>query len=336
MSPVLRRSSSSDSDSESQLSDCSSSSSCGDEDEFNKRIAPNWCAHRLIIERCGFRLDTRRDVKLWYQHYWESLISQGYTVTKDLPGYTRACNGSDDNELCKDAGLPENLFRGTRCKDGTKVVIKAVHLRSREYDVVRYLSSPSLRNDPRNHLIPILDLIEVPKDDLVFMVMEEWSSHLIPETPCTLRLYLGALRQCIEHAVFMHSHHIAHLDISIRNMLTDYRSNYAYIDFELARRFDGIHHPRIRGCRGTEVPPELEQGGVGDPYKTDVWALGRMILRACSLTGYHVPELAALVGAMLNPNFEQRPTAAVALKSFDTIMSCIPEARLRMSSGCNH
>ena len=30
------------------------------------------------------------------------------------------------------------------------------------------------------------------------MVMEEWSSQLIPETPCTLRLFLGALRQCIE------------------------------------------------------------------------------------------------------------------------------------------
>lgn len=37
--------------------------------------------------------------------------------------------------------------------DGVKVIIKAVHLRSREYDVVKYLSSPPLRKDPRNHLI---------------------------------------------------------------------------------------------------------------------------------------------------------------------------------------
>lgn len=84
----------------------------------------------------------------------------------------------------------------------------------------------------------------------------------------------------------MHVHHVAHLDISIRNLLTDYRHQYAYIDFELARRFDGVHHPRIHGCRGTEVAPELEQGGVSDPYKADVWALGKLIKRACSVCSF--------------------------------------------------
>ena len=81
----------------------------------------------------------------------------------------------------------------------------------------------------------------------------------------------------------MHTYHIAHLDISMRNLLTDYRHQYAYIDFELARRFDGVHHPRICGSRGTEVAPELEQGEMSDPYKADVWALGKLIWRACSV-----------------------------------------------------
>lgn len=80
---------------------------------------------------------------------------------------------------------------------------------------MRYLSSPLLRRDPRNHLIrewdhpflllsiltilvAILGLIEIPKDDIAFIVMEEWSPQLVPETPCSLRLFLGALRQCIE------------------------------------------------------------------------------------------------------------------------------------------
>lgn len=34
-----------------------------------------------------------------------------------------------------------------------KVVIKAVHLQSREYDVVRRLSSPPLQGQPMNHCI---------------------------------------------------------------------------------------------------------------------------------------------------------------------------------------
>lgn len=82
----------------------------------------------------------------------------------------------------------------------------------------------------------------------------------------------------------MHSHHIAHLDISIRNLLTDYNSRYAYIDFELSRRFEGISDPRIRLCRGTDLAPELERGEWGDPYKADVWSLSTLIIHASSVS----------------------------------------------------
>lgn len=84
-------------------STCSSSSV--DEDEVNVRMAPDWCAYRYLIERRGFRLDTCRDVKLWYQHYWAKLIASGESISRDYPGYRRACIARDENELCKDAGL---------------------------------------------------------------------------------------------------------------------------------------------------------------------------------------------------------------------------------------
>ena len=93
-----------ESDDESVLSPASSTTSF-DEDDVNTKVAPNWCAYRLVIERRGTRLDTCADVKRWYQDYWASLSSQGYKVTKDLPGYARACSIGDENELCKDAGL---------------------------------------------------------------------------------------------------------------------------------------------------------------------------------------------------------------------------------------
>lgn len=55
-------------------------------------------------------------------------------------------------ENLKTRGLkPDYMFRGTRVSDGKKVVIKAAHLCSREYDVIRTLSSPPLRDDPMNH-----------------------------------------------------------------------------------------------------------------------------------------------------------------------------------------
>ena len=93
-----------ESDDDSVLSPISSGDEYDDED-VNARRAPNWCAYRHVIERRGFRLDTCRDVKQWYQKYWEGLQARGLDVPRDLPGYTRACSIKDENELCKDAGL---------------------------------------------------------------------------------------------------------------------------------------------------------------------------------------------------------------------------------------
>ena len=91
-----------------------SSASSFDEEDVNIRMAPNWCAYRHLLERRGVRLDTCRDVKQWYQDYWERQLSQGYHVTKDLPGYARACSIPDENELCKDAGLVRIFFISSR------------------------------------------------------------------------------------------------------------------------------------------------------------------------------------------------------------------------------
>ena len=81
----------------------------------------------------------------------------------------------------------------------------------------------------------------------------------------------------------MHSHQMAHLDISMHNILTDYQAHYAFIDFECCRRFDGTPAPLIRGIRGTDVPPEVERGDWADPYKADVWMLAVLIHRACKV-----------------------------------------------------
>ena len=143
-----------------------SGSECSfDEDEVNVRLSPDWAKYRLIIERGQlYRLDTCRDVREHYERY-------GSDLTKDDSGYSRACSFHDDNALCKDAGLvcrrqvsfaldsgatisqPDNLFRGSRVPDGMKIMVKAVHLRSREYDIMRFLSKPPLVSHPMNHSI---------------------------------------------------------------------------------------------------------------------------------------------------------------------------------------
>lgn len=82
-----------------------------------------------------------------------------------------------------------------------------------------------------------------------------------------------------KHTVFMHMHHIAHLDISSRNIVTDICGRYACIDYECSMRFNSITEPRIYHARIAERPPEMERGEPSDPYKIDVFGLGVMMLR---------------------------------------------------------
>jgi len=79
----------------------------------------------------------------------------------------------------------------------------------------------------------------------------------------------------------MHKHHIAHLDISLQNLVTDCKGRYAYIDYEQSQCFcPSSQMLCIENYRTTEVPPEFETLTWVDPFKVDIWALGVLILRA--------------------------------------------------------
>jgi len=289
-----------------------------DEDKVNSRLQLYWPSYRALLKLRGFYLDTVGDAKAFYSCSADGRIPEYFLV--------KHAADVDDDALCPDAGLPDNLFRGTRACDGAKVVIKAVHLHSREFAIIRFLSTPPLRDDPMNHCIPVLDLIEVDEENIAFIVMEQWSSQLIGDNiPCTLGLFLAAVRQCIEHGVFMHKHGVAHLDISLRNLLTDYEGHYAYIDYELSRRFDGVSPICIPEFRATEVPPECEllNGDCPDPFKADVWALAVLILRACKLAGYCIPQLVQLARPMLNEKPDNRPSMQQVLRAFHKIVPTI-------------
>ncbi|KAF9482784.1 kinase-like protein [Pholiota conissans] len=297
------------------------SDSSFDEDEVNRRITPFWPKYCHVFRARGFRLETIKDVKLYYRNSQLTALDAGH---RDFPFYSNQPDGRDDDALCPDAGIPDNLFRGIRLSDSQRVVVKAVHSKSREYNVICNLSRPPLRDDPMNHCIPVLDLFESMDDDIAFIIMEEWSSELIPNAgPCCLNVFLSALRQCIEHIVFMHKHCIAHLDISLRNLLTDYHGHYAYIDYEISRRFDPSQITLVYNYRGTEVPPECESGEGINPFKVDIWALAVLMLRACKLAGYWIPELMHVIEPMLNEVPDRRPSSLGALQIFDKVMSSL-------------
>ena len=77
----------------------SSSVSSVDDEEVNRRIAPHWPTYSNIFLSRGFRLDTVRDVKAFY-----NCGSRSHDVPI-IPGYLRSYECADDDALCPDPGL---------------------------------------------------------------------------------------------------------------------------------------------------------------------------------------------------------------------------------------
>lgn len=63
----------------------------------------------------------------------------------------------------------------------------------REYTTIVHGAENSLMYTPA-----VLDLVEVLKDELAFIVMEEWPAPLTTSVPANLGEYLNFLRYCIE------------------------------------------------------------------------------------------------------------------------------------------
>ena len=55
--------------------------------------------------------------------------------------------------------------------DGTKVAIKRVPKGCTELTILKHLTSEEMLKDPRNHTVPLLDVISEDEDPEMFMVM---------------------------------------------------------------------------------------------------------------------------------------------------------------------
>lgn len=64
------------------------------------------------------------------------------------------------------------MIDATRASDGKLVYLKAISKTSQELELCRFFSSEELRRDPRNHCVPLLDVVAHPTDlDTCFIVM---------------------------------------------------------------------------------------------------------------------------------------------------------------------
>ncbi|KAF9020942.1 hypothetical protein BDZ89DRAFT_1071866 [Hymenopellis radicata] len=210
-----------------------------------------------------------------------------------------------------------------RDSQGREIMIKAVSGRKppRELCALRKLNSPTLRQHPMNHTIPLIDVL-VFKEEM-FAVMPRWGSAL-----CGAFSTVGEIvrygQAFFEVVHFLHAHRIAHGDISGQNLvmdvvppegpdpyyyggLRDANRKYALIDFET-----------------TLIAADDED--IDSAYRRDLHDLARTLEPTLRCAEDMLPGLVSLLDDMKMLNSPL--TASVALARYQDICKDLPAAIL--------
>ncbi|KAI0796162.1 hypothetical protein C8Q75DRAFT_364242 [Abortiporus biennis] len=162
----------------------------------------------LLKEECSWR-----DSQKW-------LEEQGYMLRPRyrpewIPSYTE----DDDPYDFENGGLlmHPSILDATRIATNELVMLKRVlqQVHPHEVELTRYFSEEPLRSDPRNHCTPLLDVLDVPDNsDMKIMVFPLLRDYNNPRFE-TIGEALEFLRQIFEGLYFMHQYHVVYRSMFI-------------------------------------------------------------------------------------------------------------------------
>ncbi|KAG6807275.1 hypothetical protein H0H92_008163, partial [Tricholoma furcatifolium] len=141
-----------------------------------------WVKYQPFLLSKGYKLRPR------YDPNWVPSWGEGDTPPIDEPGY--------EDALVNHKVI--HVLDAVCLTDDRKVVFKKVKSPSEELSIAQYLNSEPRLSDPRNHSVPVLEILHLPDDDtLVLLVMP----HLVDMDFLPFR-YVGefaeAVRQYLE------------------------------------------------------------------------------------------------------------------------------------------
>ncbi|GBE79224.1 predicted protein [Sparassis crispa] len=272
------------------------------------------------------------------------------------PGWIPSWTGTKKNPVfCEDAKtLPArpHLIDATRLSDGKLVYIKRVQTGDNESQLATMLSSETLRKDPRNNCVPVIDLFQDSDDPTIsYMVMP--FLRLVNDPPFTIiEDLVDFIEQMLQGLVFLHENGVAHRDCSYKNVMMDASAmyphgfhpvkedylpdgetgveplprstvsiRYYYVDFGISVLIPPDVHPKLTvGELGRDrEPPELSPDVPYDPFKLDVFLIGNLFRRLLYDEYSNVEFLSSLFGPMIRDDPASRPDAQDALQQWHTI-----------------
>ncbi|KZV79516.1 hypothetical protein EXIGLDRAFT_846440 [Exidia glandulosa HHB12029] len=287
------------------------------------------------------------------------LLTKGYRLRPRYePGWSAPWIGTDVSpnyfEESRHSVLP-NVIDARRVSDDALVAIKwipdAEHTRD-EIDIMRFLTSPEMLQDPDNHCVPLLTTFTNPDmPDGVFTVTP-WLADLHGVPLENVNDVVDMMLQTLSGLAFLHRHNVAHRDCTGWNIMQDVSSmffdrrnhpmnpafsedmqellpcrsraesrvRYYFIDFGISTRFSGPGPHLVTGEIGRDPSaPELSDVIPYDPFKLDVYLLGNYFLNSVLAKYINLEFLRPLLLEMTRPNPLDRPTAAEALRRLHAV-----------------
>ncbi|KAG8898375.1 hypothetical protein FRB99_007484 [Tulasnella sp. 403] len=285
----------------------------------------------------------------WVSRY-EFLLSKGYRLrSRYRPDWKASWLDKPGTSPidCEDSitSSHEHHLDAERISDGRPVFLKHVPRTSPEIGIGRFLFSEELRKDPRNHACPLLDVLEDENDPENVITVTPLLRPVKAPLPGLIKECVEMIEQTLEGLVFLHQHKIAHRDCALPNIMMDGRAlfpkswhpqgtytfpngqpmrylnpsrtsvggvRYYFIDFGISSR----DQEKTVGFNGQVRAPELSSDVPYDPYKLDVYILGKAYERLFITDMRGADFVKPLIEYMTPEEPENRPSAVEALSCF--------------------
>ncbi|KAG8921539.1 hypothetical protein FRC01_000196 [Tulasnella sp. 417] len=240
------------------------------------------------------------------------------------------------------------LMDAQRLSDGKTIYLKHTKKDSPEVEIGQYLSSEELRNNPRNHCLPVLEVLRNEDDPEHVLLVMPWLRRIDSPEPASVRECVDFVQQTLEGLTFMHEHKVAHRDCAWGNIMMDGRRlypqgwhpqqwgfypngkvmrgdepsrtgvggvRYYLIDFGISTK----GQDETLGIHGQELSPELSDTVPYNPYKLDVYILGMTYQHFLIERHLGLDFLLPFIEYMTPKNPSERPSAAEALQRWNKI-----------------
>ncbi|KAG8895599.1 hypothetical protein FRB99_000436 [Tulasnella sp. 403] len=200
-----------------------------------------------------------------------------------------------------------------RISDGETVFLKRVPTTSPEVEVGRFLSSDELKNDRRNHSAPVLEVLEDKGDpEHVILVLPMLRPVDMPP-PASIGELVDFVHQTLEALFSQPDGQPLKVEEPSRTAVGGVR--YYFVDFGISTR----DQDKVVGVDGQERAPELSSDIPYDPYKLDVYGLGRAYKTLLEDRDIEARFLDPLIELMTKKSPGDRPSAAEAFQMFKTL-----------------